>query len=220
MSHQPKRHIMQNELSNKQKSNGRERSNSVDSNSTDDSAKRIQLPNLKYGYRTVPLNWEELKQILTIECDLAKLSRSVEQQKEYEIHKRDILLEWKSVTDHLICTKFPTLFEKRIDPLTNIAFSYPSLKEVNVVAKTLVQNDFPYYIENNIEHWILWKLCEPCTDLDIAEAKVQLISERMFSDTIHWINPIHLKSIPEIDHVHIVGKRQISEVLIDNLQAH
>jgi Protein of unknown function (DUF3605) len=187
-------------------SNVRDRCNSIDSDSTDDSTKRIQLPILKYGYRTEPFTWDELVHILTIEYDLAKLSRSIEQQKEYEVYKRDLLLEWKSVTDNLLCSKFGSLFEKRIDPVTNLAFSYPSVNDVNVVAKILVKNDFPYYIENNIEHWILWKLCEPCTDQDIEEAKHQLTNERSFSDVLHWINPIHLKSIPQIDHVHILGK--------------
>lgn len=98
--------------------------------------------------------------IITIQKDLAKLSRSVEQQKEYEIYKRDLLRKWRTVTDHVLCSTFPDIFEKRGDAATKLWYSYPPLTDVTTVAMTLVKNDFPYYMEDGIEHWILWKLGE------------------------------------------------------------
>lgn len=184
-------------------------SDSEDSAASWDDHKRIRLPILKYGYRTEPLEWEELVNIIQVQKDLAMMSRSVEQQRDYEMYKRDLLRQWSSVTDHVLCDKFPCVFEKRLDKATERNYAYPSLQEFaamgSPVYKALVQNDFPYYTAEGIEHWVLWKLGGVCSDNDIDEAKLQL-HYRFGEDMLHWINPPHLKSLPEIDHVHILGR--------------
>jgi len=106
----------------------------------------------------------------------------------------------------------------------------------------LVKNDFPYYLEDNIEHWCLWKLGADVTQEDIDWALGELKGDEdalgidadtnadadadtnadvdanadadttgdtnantsMFADVLYWINPVHLKSLPEIDHAHLV----------------
>ena len=55
----------------------------------------IQVPPREYGYRQEPLAWPELVQIINVEQNLAKLSRSVIQQKVYIIYRRELLKEWK-----------------------------------------------------------------------------------------------------------------------------
>merc|ERR1711957_806126 len=96
----------------------------------------------------------------------------------------------------------------------------PSLSELKSSQKVLLPNDFPYYLQDGIEHWCLWKLKEKVTEEDIRIAKEELkelapgtgcstsdVSRddnggSVLLDTIHWINPPHLKSIPDIDHAH------------------
>jgi hypothetical protein len=177
--------------------------------SSDDDHKRIRLPVLKYGYRTEPLDWDELVDILTVQKDLYKLSRSVEQQLIYEVYKRDLLLQWSCVMDHVLCDKFPNVFEKRFDARIERYAAYPPLQDVaasGAIHMSLVQNDFPYYMVDHIEHWVLWKLGGVCSDSDIDKAKSQLLgSGRFFADELlHWANPPHLKSLPEVDHIHIL----------------
>jgi folylpolyglutamate synthase len=89
----------------------------------------------------------------------------------------------------------------------------------------LVKNDFPYYTADGVEHWVLWKLgtdecgsdtgsqgdeqqCEITSD-DINAAKADL-QHRLgdVTDFLHWINPPHLKTVPELDHVHILCLRR------------
>ena len=88
--------------------------------------------------------------------------------------------------------------------------------------KTIVlRNDFPYYMAKNIYHYVLWKLHGICSDDDIAQAKEDVKQElelgsdgedagdgengqAVVVDCLHWINPPHLKSLPDIDHVHIL----------------
>ena len=88
-------------------------SDDADDNTPRDVEKRIRLPNLKYGYRTVPLEWEEI--VYAVQHDIALLSRSVTQQQDYEIYKRDLVMgrdnQWQSVLDHVLCTKFPHIFQ-------------------------------------------------------------------------------------------------------------
>lgn len=121
-----------------------------ESSSSDDDDKRIRLPILKYGYRTEPLEWGELVDIIQVQQDLAKLSRSVEQQRDYEIYRRDLLQQWLSVMDHVLVTKFPNIFEERFDSAKERYYAYPPLAEVvstkGITETVLVENDFPYYM--------------------------------------------------------------------------
>lgn len=87
-------------------------------------------------------------------------------------------------------------------------------------------NDFPYYYLPGIQHWILWKLgCELPTSTELANAKKEILKshhllhdptqglvkrnalERIINDDevfLHWTNPPHLRSLPGINHVHIL----------------
>jgi Protein of unknown function (DUF3605) len=60
----------------------------------------LQLPPHPYGYRTTKFDWTELRQIVESN-DLARLSRSVDQQRQYEMYKREMERSWKSVYDHV-----------------------------------------------------------------------------------------------------------------------
>ena len=188
---------------------------------SDDDDKRVRLPYFKYGFRTEPFEWEELVKIIAVDEDLAKLSRSVEQQKDYEIYRRELLKEWKTVVDHVLVSKFPSTFEKRHDPEVDRYVAHPPIEEavatVEEPQQVLVPNDFPYYTQTGIEHWVLWKLGGECSDEDIQKA-IEELKERFGDDIICWVNPPGLKSLPEIDHVHFLGKLQDNVVSIENDQ--
>jgi hypothetical protein len=101
------------------------------------------------------------------------------------------------------------------------------VKECDTTLKLCI-NDFPYYYLPGIQHWILWKLGgELPTTKEIANAKKEILKEstshllhdptqgllqgnaleRIINDDevfLHWINPPHLRSLPGIDHVHIL----------------
>ncbi|KAL3794343.1 hypothetical protein ACHAW5_009903 [Stephanodiscus triporus] len=82
-------------------------------------------------------------------------------------------------------------------------------------------NDFPYYYSPGVQHWILWKLGGVVTSDELANAKEEILRkstsqgptkvndalEDITNDHevfLHWVNPPHLKSLPGIDHVHIL----------------
>jgi hypothetical protein len=186
-----------------------------------ESFQQIALPSLEYGYRATRLEWSELKDIILVEKNLAKLTRSVEQQTEYELFKRRLGQTWRSVLDYILCTKFQVEFERRVDAATGLGYAYPPLmmrpkvqQEEETVQKIVVHNDFPYYMAENVQHDVLWKLHGICSDADIQQAKEQVQQELVDGggvvlDCLHWINPPHLKSLPDIDHVHILCLLQV-----------
>lgn len=164
----------------------------------------IVLPALKYGYREAPLQWNEIQHIVLVEQNLDRLTRSESQQREYEMSKQQIQREWASIYDYVLCTKFELPFDLQHDGLKRATQHH---KDDNQSPRTtLVRNDFPYCFEESVQHWILWKLGDSCTDLDIATAKndLKVQSQLPIRDMLHWINPPRLQSLPGIDHVHIL----------------
>jgi hypothetical protein len=174
---------------------------------------KIVLPERKYGYASEPFTWPDLVEIIDGDNpDLAKLSRSVQQQTDYLIYTRNMLKEWMSVYDHILVSKFG--FGKRLVKNMNATNdgrnetlweAHPPLSETSEVKKVLCKNDFPYYMSDGIEHWCLWKLCQDIEDHEVEEAKEEL--RRMYGvelDFLCWKNPPHLKSLPDIDHYHFL----------------
>mmetsp|Transcript_48542 Transcript_48542/g.52430 ORF Transcript_48542/g.52430 Transcript_48542/m.52430 type:complete len:127 (+) Transcript_48542:225-605(+) len=70
----------------------------------------------------------------------------------------------------------------------------------------LIPNDFPYYVEENIVHYVLWKAKTPITEQEINDARNILETNTSINaiEILHWVNPLNLKSVPEIDHVHFL----------------
>lgn len=158
----------------------------------------VSLPTLKYGYRRERYQWEELKSIIR-EQDLDKLSRSEDDQREYEIFRHHLKQQYSSIVDYILITKFDFQAEKRNDRMWH---SVPNLQDAKTPHKVLVKNDFPYYTAPNIVHFILWKIKEDLTADEISEAETELKTSFGALDVVQWMNPPRLKSLPEIDHSH------------------
>ncbi|GAX22425.1 hypothetical protein FisN_14Hu039 [Fistulifera solaris] len=161
----------------------------------------IVLPTLKYGYCETPLQWQEIQQIVLVEHDFDRLTRSASQQRQYELSKRAILREWASMLDYVLCTKFnlPSELQEGLKRVVRNDGDNTTLPRT-----ALVRNDFPYCFEESVQHWILWKLGADCTVEDIQKAKKELQSQLLVQDMLHWVNPPRLQSLPGIDHVHIL----------------
>lgn len=163
---------------------------------------RIQIPPHPHGYRIFPFSWDELQDI--VDTDLSRLCRSVEQQAKYEVYKINLQRSWNTVQDHILCSKFgipPKIHsssgrQEASDP-KNLPPDFPKL--------SLLPNDFPYFVKEPIQHWVLWKLGGQCNNEDIDWAKAELLRlVGPIRDYIHWVNPPHLKSVSEVDHVHLL----------------
>ena len=171
-------------------------------------ASPIVLPEREYGYQEIPFSWEDLKQIILVEQNLAKLSRSTAQQMDYERFRRRLNQEWRSIYDYILCTKLgfseSATSTKDEDGGSTQRCCDIELEHISEVRTALVENDFPYNMEPGIEHLILWKTKENITPHEIQETLRSLQDRENVVDTLHWINPPHLKSLPGIDHVHFL----------------
>lgn len=76
--------------------------------------------------------------------------------------------------------------------------------------KRLVENDFSYNFEPNVRHFLLWKLNEAITKADVQLAVNELRETQGLEDYVTWVNPEALKSVPEIDHAHIVFRTSLA----------
>jgi hypothetical protein len=189
-----------------------------DDDDDDDDDDSIELPVLQYGYRSYRMDWAELRDIVVKQANLAKLARSADQQRGYERFKRHVHKTWRSMLDYLLCTKFVHQYQRCVDATTGLlsAVQHESPLQQEQQTCVVVRNDFPYYTVESVQHYVLWKLHGACTVDDIATAKEEIQQQERqrlllgsgnrdsVVDWLHWINPPHLQSLPDIDHVHIL----------------
>jgi Protein of unknown function (DUF3605) len=175
------------------------------SNATTNTSKGdIVLPTREYGYRTSPFNWTELVHIIKVEKNLAKLSRSVKQQTAYQIHLHDLKSTWRDPHHYILHSKFG--LEKRLVKSTDGELWETDPPVATIEPRlNLSLNDFPYFTAPAIYHYVLWKIGGDVTDQEIEHARQQIRSELGdVLDFLQWKNPLHLKSLPDIDHAHIL----------------
>ena len=150
------------------------------------------------------MTWEEVKDVVG-RGDLAVLGRSQQQQQEYDAFYNKTKSEWLSIADFLLASKFNyQVFEADIEGSkkkqvhrTNVTIEQEKL--------VLAPNDFPYYFEDGIQHFILWKLGGEITEQEAVDAAMRLRTKNpSYVDHVIYINPPHLKSIPEIEHAHVL----------------
>jgi hypothetical protein len=168
------------------------------------------IANVKSPFRLVPYTWDQLQEIAKEE-DFSKLSRSNMQQYSYKHSVRELRSRWKSIDDYILCSKFN--FEPLKEEDTGRLCAYPSLsefQETQMSVTAVSPNDFPYFVANNVEHFVLWKLGGPCTEHDVARAmnNIQCQRANQMIDFIYWTDPEELKSSPDIQRVQILCLRR------------
>jgi len=154
------------------------------------------------------MSWEEVKDVVS-RGDLVVLGRSKKQQEEYDTFYNKLKTEWLSVADFLLATKFdyPVFESLDINGLMKKQVHRTTTNVETQQEKRLVcaLNDFPYYFDDGIQHFILWKLGGIITEQEAIDAAMKLRTENPnYIDHVIYINPPHLKSIPEIEHAHIL----------------
>jgi hypothetical protein len=164
----------------------------------------IQLPELKYGYPESPLTWDQLKTIIEVEQGVAKLARSSSQQWNYELFRHCLKHEYATMLDYILVTKFDFARRRGEGDDDRLWRAFPQLEDYSKVTTRLVKNDFPYFMSDGIVHFVLWKTNDSIHPQDIEDGKATLVRSMNVVDTLHWINPPHLQSLPAIDHVHIL----------------
>ena len=68
-------------------------------------------------------------------------------------------------------------------------------------------NDFPYYLEDGVQHDCIWFEAGAHTDRAVADA-IAVHRPPADFEAVWWVNPPHLMSIPELHHVHVISRRR------------
>mgnify|MGYP001803131559 CR=1 FL=1 len=170
----------------------------------------VELPKLKYGYRTTPMTWDDLEKFIYVERDIHRLSRSESQQREYEQFKRRTLFEWKSMQDYVLCSILG------VDSMMGNGVKLTNPDDLALKKDEgqflLVKNDFPYSMSDGIRHYVLWKIGSDCNEDDYNRAKRQLAEQESGPlDFVAWENPPSLRSLPGIHHIHILCRRKLAD---------
>lgn len=152
--------------------------------------------------RDQPMDWEELHETIVLKKDLASLFRSQQVEDRYTQHRLQVSQTYDSIYDYILHAKFNLPREWNRET-SRWRVPYKSTTGTPIA---LAPNDFPYFTAPGVEHWVLWKLGRAITDDDIAQAMQTLRDDHNVAATIHWENPPHLKSLPSIDHYHILAK--------------
>jgi hypothetical protein len=107
-----------------------------------------QRANNQHGYTlmdrndTPLLKWEDILDIIHTNR-LELLGRSSEQRRVYREFREKIELEWESLRDYVLCTKFS--FNTCIGPNGKLSsLAAPNQESV----KKILPNDFPYHFED------------------------------------------------------------------------
>jgi len=200
------------------------------------------IPYREYGYRSTPFGWDELVTIINGDAEtgeeqnLAKLCRSVDEERRYGKAKKEILQKYETIVHHILYSKFGidrqynTTSEKfyvslppqpslpATEVLSKSASSSSSVTEDdddgtrpnNFKTLVLLPNEFPYFVGDSVEHWVLWKLYDEIThdDIDDAIRSLHAVDDADTDDVLWWENPPHLKSLPQINHVHFLIRRK------------
>ena len=125
--------------------------------------------------------WEELL-AYNFECPpKSQFKRKKEIEDEYKFHLDSLKKKNIRVSDYIQKIAFPD------------NESYKFLK-----------NEFPYDLEDGIDHWLLW--LNPIYSIEDTYIK-ELVEHRMGSEVVYFCNYKFNQSIPTIRHCHIFVKK-------------
>mmetsp|Transcript_25439 Transcript_25439/g.42883 ORF Transcript_25439/g.42883 Transcript_25439/m.42883 type:complete len:162 (+) Transcript_25439:47-532(+) len=137
---------------------------------------------------------------------LEHLGRSLAQEEHYSRQNARLKDEWASICDFILHDKFSIDFVEE-GGLKAVPRPLPVLPSDQNIR--LARNDHPYFFEDGVEHWVLWKMGSQAVSEDEIMTAVKQLQE--CGGVQRWTcfqNPPALMSIPEIQHAHIIVRRE------------
>lgn len=159
--------------------------------------------------RTQKITYEQAE--LYIQSNkLDHLGRSLAQEEYYSRQNARLKEEWITICDFILHDKFSIDFVTE-GGLKTIPRPLPELPSDQRIC--LARNDHPYFFEDGVEHWVLWKLGSLAVREDEVLAAAKRLQEEIGVQRLTWFqNPPALMSIPEIQHAHIIVLRDAIDI--------
>ncbi|KAJ2750224.1 hypothetical protein H4S06_004426, partial [Coemansia sp. BCRC 34490] len=149
-----------------------------------------------------PVPWDRFKELVD-SGDLEPLGRSYKMQDVYEEHLASTKRKYGSLANYLTRHVLPGLVAETEDP------DFDPLAPLTPADFVFCINDYPYYLDDDAEHWVLWCKKRLPPGFDAPDAAVQAIV-RKFGSAVEWryfVNPVKKQSVPQLSHAHVFVKR-------------
>lgn len=147
-----------------------------------------------------PHSWKFVRDCIK-NGELSKLKRDKVTTDAYNAFAADTSLRYASTLDRILERVFGYVVVPRADG--KLVAQIPVPRGTRLVLRP---NDFPYFLEKSLEHFVLWSEAGTLNQTTVNSA----IAERFSSSrgkTLHFVNPMHLRSVPGVFHVHIIARR-------------
>ena len=149
-----------------------------------------------------PIKWEELIKWID-EGQKTLLWRDEQCAQRYIEHQRLVAKDYRSINDFIRIhyLKWDSHFDQSIGKRIAIS-GLKSIKE-----PLLTPNDFPYYLVENIQHWLIWSDPKPVN----VEEMIEQILNKNFPlekfERLSFVNPPRLRSVSDVFHAHIFTRK-------------
>ena len=130
------------------------------------------------------------------------IDRTPAGQEIYDRYKREVLSKWVSMGDMILHTVFNIQYDTN---QSGMMYVKPNTMPTDVKLE-LTPNEFAYPICSNMRHYVLWKLNGYITEQDVSSMTEDVFKKNNITDYIYWNNPPCKRSIPGIEHVHIIAQ--------------
>lgn len=160
------------------------------------------------------ISWSELESIVNRDA-LHELTRTPEDLAHYGVWKKETVARYGSVEQYILQQRLH--WSLPISPASPVPFE----EEEDWCC---VRNDFPYAFERGITHLVIWMKNTLDTEMRSGKAarqgdtltsmsreRLERFIARQFADVpgrkrIHFLNPPGLRSIGNLEHVHVLLK--------------
>eukprot|EP00890_Picochlorum_soloecismus_P005374 jgi/Picsp_1/5838/NSC_03197-R1_sulfotransferase len=148
------------------------------------------------GIRYEPSTWSELQSTIgigTLEA-LRSLGRRPEDLEMYRRFKETkILSSWVSIHDYLMCQVFGCPWA--VDSAAGDKKRHVEPKDFRETRRSVLrENDFPYYMEGGIEHFILWST----SPMEKEDIESYIAREMPGFEYLWFVNPVELRSVLDV----------------------
>ena len=145
-----------------------------------------------------PIDWNDLLEWLK-NGQTTLLWRTEQCAQRYIEHQKTVADQYVSINDYIRIHYLH--WQMNIDPGTQKRVAVPCSTSIKEPLLTL--NKFPYYLVEDIQHWLIW--CDPVPRE--PQKLIDTISDREFPpekfDRITFVNPPRLRSIAGVFHAHV-----------------
>jgi len=145
-----------------------------------------------------PLQWNDLIKWLE-NGQQTILWRDEKCAQRYIEHQKLVSKDYRSINDFIRIHYLK--WDIDFDKFTQKRIAIPGLKSIK--EPLLTPNDFPYYLANNIQHWLIWSDPKPKESEKIIEEILNKKFPYEKFERICFVNPLRLRSVSDVFHAHV-----------------